>query len=105
MRRYQRELSVAFVYVCLLVVLAVQAPRFYQGSQLGNILVQSAPVLVAAVGLTLVILARQIAISIGSQLSLCAVTAGLLARPGVPLPALAASPTPVDSRCGAPNIA
>ena len=41
MRRYRRELSVAFVYVCLLVVLAVQAPRFYQGSQLGNILVQS----------------------------------------------------------------
>jgi rhamnose transport system permease protein len=103
MRRYRRELSVAFVYVCLLVVLAVQAPRFYQGAQLGNILVQSAPVLVAAVGMTLVILARQIDISIGSQLSLCAVTAGLLARSGVPMPAVAAATMAVGAGCGALN--
>lgn len=103
MRRYRRELSVAFVYVCLLVVLAVQAPRFYQGAQLGNILVQSAPVLVAAVGMTLVILARQIDISIGSQLSLCAVTAGLLARAGVPMPAMAAATMAVGAACGALN--
>jgi ribose/xylose/arabinose/galactoside ABC-type transport system permease subunit len=103
MRRYRRELSVAFVYACLLVVLAVQAPRFYQGSQLGNILVQSAPVLVAAVGMTLVILARQIDISIGSQLSLCAVTAGLLARSGVPMPAVAAATMAVGAACGALN--
>jgi rhamnose transport system permease protein len=103
MRRYRRELSVAFVYVCLLVVLAVQAPRFYQGSQLGNILVQSAPVLVAAVGMTLIILARQIDISIGSQLSLCAITAGLLARAGAPMPAVAAATMALGAACGALN--
>jgi rhamnose transport system permease protein len=103
MRRYRRELSVAFVYACLLALLAVQAPRFYQGSQLGNILVQSAPVLVAAVGMTLVILARQIDISIGSQLSLCAVAAGLLARAGVPMPIVAAATVAVGAACGALN--
>ena len=42
----------------------------------------NAPVLVAAVGMTLVILCRQIDISIGSIFSICGVVAGLLARLG-----------------------
>jgi rhamnose transport system permease protein len=103
MRRYRREISVAFVYVCLLILLAVQAPRFYQGSQLGNIFVQCAPVLIAAVGMTLVILARQIDISIGSQLSLCAVAAGLLAQAGLPMPLVAVCTMLVGAACGAFN--
>ena len=103
MRRYRRELSVAFVYASLLVLLAVQAPRFYRGSQLGNILVQCAPVLVAAVGMTLVIIARQIDISIGAQLSGCAVCAGLMARSGMPMPAVAMATMFVGAACGALN--
>jgi rhamnose transport system permease protein len=103
MRRYRRELSVAFVYACLLGLLAVQAPRFYQGSQLGNIFVQCAPVLVAAVGMTLVIIARQIDISIGSQLSLCAVCAGLMAGAGLPMPLVAGGTMLVGAGCGALN--
>lgn len=45
----------------------------------------NAPVLVAAVGMTLVILARQIDISIGSQFAVCGVAAGLLAKTGLPM--------------------
>ena len=71
MARYKREISVALAYLLLLGVLAVFAPRFYQGDKFLNILVASAPVLVAAVGMTLVILSRNIDISIGSQLSIC----------------------------------
>src|SRR5262249_15635577 len=41
--------------------------------------------LVAAVGMTLVILARQIDISVGAQMSVCGVAAGLLAQGGVPV--------------------
>ncbi len=41
--------------------------------------------LVAAVGMTLVILCRQIDISIGSIFSICGVVAGLLARAGLPI--------------------
>ena len=44
----------------------------------------NAPVLVVAVGMTLVILARQIDISIGSQFAICGVVAGLLAKAGLP---------------------
>ncbi len=62
------------------------APSFYQGTQLRNLLVSSAPALVVAVGMTLVILTRQIDISIGSQLSICGVAAGLLAKAGLPMP-------------------
>ncbi len=42
-----------------------------------GVAVSNAPVLVAAVGMTLVILCRQIDISIGSQFSICGVVAGL----------------------------
>jgi rhamnose transport system permease protein len=86
MTRYRRELSVALAYCLLLGLLAVAVPSFYQGDKLRSILVSSAPVLVAAVGMTLVILVRQIDISIGSQFSLCGVTAGMLAKTGLPMP-------------------
>jgi rhamnose transport system permease protein len=47
--------------------------------------VSNAAVLVAAVGMTLVILCRQIDISIGSIFSICGVVAGLLAQAGLPI--------------------
>src|SRR5581483_12209382 len=89
--KYRRELSVAAAYALLLAALAVTArvrhtPSFFQ-DQFRQSLVSAAPVLVAAVGMTLVILTLQIDISIGSQFSICGVVAGLLAREGVPMPA------------------
>src|SRR5262245_23694393 len=86
MGRYKRELSLALAYGLLLFLLALVAPAFYQGDKLQSIVVTSAPVLVAAVGMTLVILTRHIDISIGSQFSVCAVAAGLLAQAGLPMP-------------------
>jgi rhamnose transport system permease protein len=83
--RYRRELSVAAAYVALLLLLAVAAPRFYQPDQLRAFVVSNAAVLVAAVGMTLVILCRQIDISIGSIFSICGVVAGLLAEAGLPI--------------------
>src|SRR5205807_4838464 len=81
--------SVALAYALLLGVLALAAPSFYQPGQLRAILVANAPVLIAAVGMTLVMLARHIDISIGSQFAICGVIAGLLAREGVPMPLVA----------------
>jgi rhamnose transport system permease protein len=84
--RYRRELSVAAAYVLLLLFLAVAAPRFFRPDALRAFVVSNASVLVAAVGMTLVILCRQIDISVGSQFSICGVVAGLLARAGLPIP-------------------
>lgn len=103
MMQYKRELSVALAYLALLGVLALFAPRFYQGDKFLNILVASAPVLVAAVGMTLVIVSRNIDISIGSQLSICGVVAGLLAKSGLPMPLVALATMLVGASMGALN--
>jgi len=103
MSRYKREISIALAYVVLLGVLAAFAPRFYQGDKFLNILVASAPVLVAAVGMTMVILSRNIDISIGSQLSTCGVVAGLLAQAGLPMPMVAVLTMAVGATIGALN--
>ena len=71
-RRYRRELSVALTYVALLLVLGVMTPDFFKGDQLRAFAVSRASVLVAATGMTLVIVSRQIDISIGSQFSYAA---------------------------------
>jgi rhamnose transport system permease protein len=86
MSRYQRELSVALAYLLLLGVLRLRAPSFYHGDKFWSILVSSAPLLVAGLGMTLIILTRQIDISIGSQFAVCGVVAGLTAHAGWPLP-------------------
>jgi len=103
MSRYQREISVAVAYAILLAVLAFAAPRFYRPEELRTILVGSAPVLVAAVGMTLVILSRNIDISIGSQLSICGVAAGLLSQLGVPMPLVILATMLIGAAMGAIN--
>jgi len=53
--------------------------------------------------MTLVILARQIDISIGSQFAICGVAAGLLAKTGLPMPLVAAGAVLVGGGLGALN--
>lgn len=103
MSRYRREFSVAATYAGLLLILAVAAPSFFQPDQLRALAVSQSSVLVAAVGMTLVIVARQIDISIGSQFSICGVVAGLLARAGVPTPLVALATVATGAGLGAVN--
>ena len=84
-----RELSVAAALGALLLLLAVAAPDFYKPGQLLTMLTTAAPVLLAAVGVALVIICRQIDISIGSQFALCSIFAGLAAQHGLPMPVVA----------------
>lgn len=79
-------MSVAAALAGLLLILAGAAPSFFAWGNLRDVLVGNAPVLVAAIGMTLVILARHIDISIGSQFAICGVAAGLLAKAGWPMP-------------------
>jgi rhamnose transport system permease protein len=103
MGQFKRELSVAGAFAVLLGALAIAAPAFYQGDQLRSIVVSGAPMLVAAVGMTLVILARHIDISIGSQVSICGVVAGLLAKAGLPMPLVAGGTMLAGAALGAVN--
>lgn len=85
MNRHFRELSVAGALGVMLATLAVFAPAFYEPQPLLSLATREAPTLVVACGMALVIIARQIDISVGSQFSVCSVCAGLLAAMQWPL--------------------
>ena len=103
LKRFSREFSVAVAVILLLLVLAFVAPTFFGQRQLLTLLTAAAPVLVCACGMTLVILARQIDISIGSQFALCSVLAGLMAKAGWPMPIVAIGAAAVGALLGAVN--
>ena len=103
MTRHFRELSVAAALVLLLLVLALIAPAFFGKQQLLTLLTTAAPVLIVACGLALVIIARQIDISIGSQFALCSIFAGLLAKAGMPMPVVALGAIAGGAALGACN--
>lgn len=85
MKRYFRELSVLGALGAMLLGLALFAPAFFQPQPLLSLLTREAPTLVVACGMVLVIVCRQIDISVGSIFSVCSVCAGLLAARGWPL--------------------
>jgi len=84
LNRYKRELSAALAYAVLLITVAIMSPSFFSGTNLRDLALNNAPVLLVAVGMTMVILIGQIDISVGSQFALATVAAGWLAKGGVP---------------------
>ncbi|HWE00796.1 MAG TPA: ABC transporter permease [Tepidisphaeraceae bacterium] len=106
--RYLREMSVAAAYAALLLTLFFIRPAFFQShagsqSQFGLTWVSAAPILVAAVGMTLVIISRHIDISIGSQFSVCGIIAGSLAVRHVPAPGIIVGTLAAGAIMGAIN--
>ena len=97
MNRFGRELAVLGVLGLILLALAVWAPAFFQAQPLLSLLTREAPALVVACGMAVVIITRQIDISVGSQFSVCSVVAGLLAAAGWPV----ALVLPASIACGA----
>src|SRR6266481_8700868 len=85
LKRHFREISVASALFLLLLVLAIFAPAFFSPQPLLSRLTREAPALVVACGVALVIICRQIDISVGSQFAVCSVCAGLMAAAGWPL--------------------
>jgi rhamnose transport system permease protein len=108
-KKYFHELSVTVVFGFVLVVLAANAhinPKggsFFAKQQLLTTLTAAAPVLVVACGMALVIIARQIDISVGSQFALCSIVAGLLAKSGLPMPLVAVAAIASGAVLGAFN--
>jgi rhamnose transport system permease protein len=85
MRAHFRELSVAAALVLVLLALACFAPSFYHAQPLLSLVTRESPTLLVACGMALVIICRQIDISVGSQFAVCSVCAGLLAAMHWPL--------------------
>jgi rhamnose transport system permease protein len=101
--RYKREISAAAAFAVLLLVVAIAAPGFFTGANLRDLALNNAPVLLIAIGATLVILTGEIDISVGSMFAVCSVAAGWFAREGVPIPLLLPLVIVVGAGMGAVN--
>jgi rhamnose transport system permease protein len=80
----RRERSVAIALIALAMILAVAAPRYFSAENVRDMFLVDMPVLVVALGTTLVILAGEIDISVGSAFALCSVVTGVAAKAGMP---------------------
>ena len=98
-----REISVAIAIAVLALVLAVFAPSYFAPDNLRDVFVATVPVLIIAIGMTLVILTGHIDISVGSMFAVCAVSAGLLAKEGLPVTLVVVAAVVVGGLFGAIN--
>jgi rhamnose transport system permease protein len=101
--RHRRELSVALATIVLGLVLAIASPGFFSGENLADLVLANLPVLVVALGMTLVILTGEIDISVGSTFAVCGVAAGMLVKLGWPVLLAAAAATAIGALIGAMN--
>ena len=103
LNRYKRELSAALAYLALLIAVAIVAPSFFSATNLRDLALNNAPVLLISIGMTMVILVAQIDISVGSQFAIASVAAGALAKAGVPMPLVLVCVISIGALMGAVN--
>jgi rhamnose transport system permease protein len=84
-RTNRRELSVASAIAALALVLAVAAPGYFSAANLSDLFLANLPVLLVALGMTLVVATGEIDISVGSLFAMCGIAAGILAKSGIPV--------------------
>ena len=85
-----RRIGTLLAAIALLGLLPVfGVPGFYSASNLRNMAMDCLPTLVAACGMTVVIVTAEIDISIGSLFVACGAVAGLAAKAGCPMPVVA----------------
>jgi len=82
--RFRAEISVALTIAGLLIVLAFVAPGFFTLENLSDLVLANMPVLIVALGMTLVILTGHIDISVGTMFAICSVAAGEFSKLGLP---------------------
>ena len=99
----RREASVALAILVLGAVLGLVAPGFFARDNLADLFLANMPVLIAALGMTLVILTGHIDISVGSLFAICAVASGLLSKAGLPLPLVALAVCAIGALLGSVN--
>jgi rhamnose transport system permease protein len=101
--RHRREASVAGAILALSAVLALVAPGFFSRENLSDLLLANLPVLLVAIGATLVILTGEIDISVGSVFAICGVAAGVAAHLGLPMLLIALGVCATGALLGAAN--
>jgi rhamnose transport system permease protein len=103
MQRHSREIAVAGTILALFAVLALRAPGYFSRGNLSDLFLANVPVLIVALGMTLVILTGEIDVSVGSIFAIAGVTAGTLAKLGLPVLAAGLAACLVGAAMGALN--
>jgi rhamnose transport system permease protein len=99
----QRAIAIGVFWIALCVLLATQAPGFFAFENLRDVAVTNAPSLIVAIGMTLVVIAGEIDVSVGSQFAVASVVAASLAKTGMPLAAVAVATAVLGAVLGAIN--
>lgn len=77
---HRREISLLIVIIAFGLLLAATTPGYFARENLSDLFLGNMPVLIVAIGTTLVILTGNIDISVGSIFAICGVAAGLAAK-------------------------
>jgi ribose/xylose/arabinose/galactoside ABC-type transport system permease subunit len=85
LNEYGHECLVALAIATLLIGVGLYNPRFVSARNLGSIFSGNAYVAVAAIGMTMVIVIRQIDLSVGALIGVLATISGTLAVSGAPI--------------------
>jgi rhamnose transport system permease protein len=97
------EISVAAAIVALAIVVALKVPGFFARANLADLFLSNVPVLIIAIGMTLVILVSEIDISVGSVFAIASMIAGAAAKSGLPPVAAAITGCIVGALLGSIN--
>ena len=103
LRRHSREAALLAAIAALFLLPLFGVNGFYAVSTFRSLAIDNLPVLLAAAGMTLVIVAGQIDISIGSQFVVGGIAAGLLAKSGLPMPFVVLATIALGAVLGALN--
>src|SRR6266852_816779 len=85
MKGSSREIAVAGTILVLFAVLAWSAPVYFSRANLSDLFLANVPVLIVALGMTLVILIGQIDVSVGSIFAIAGIACGVFAKLGLPV--------------------
>jgi len=103
MRRGKRELALLGAIVALGLLPLFGVPGFYRAGNLRNLAMDNLPMLVAAMGMTVVIIVAEIDISIGSLFAVCGAVSGLAAKAAWPIPVVVLATLGAGAALGAVN--
>jgi rhamnose transport system permease protein len=100
-----RELGIVLALALLVVGTAIANPRFLSAQSVKDLLLGSTILAILAIGQTIVVITRNVDLSVGSILGLSAFATGSLfvAAPGLPIPVAVLIGAALGAACGAVN--
>lgn len=98
-----REAILGLAILVLLAVVTSRFPPFIRPGNLANVLNDTAPLIILALGQMVVILTKCIDLSMAATLALCGMVAGLMNMAGVPLPLILLAVVVLGAGLGAIN--